>query len=81
MPTNVPLLGNSLFIVVCNIGLKETLLSKVAFWLASLRQYGNTHDVISFNKARVEALYCVQFTVQIVAPVVATLILDEACLR
>ena len=75
--TGVPILGNSLFIVVCNSLLAGYLLPKVAFGLATLRRYGRRRDIISFNKARVEALYCVQFMVQVVAPAAATFVFYE----
>eukprot|EP00656_Telonema_subtile_P051709 TRINITY_DN7026_c0_g1_i3.p1 TRINITY_DN7026_c0_g1~~TRINITY_DN7026_c0_g1_i3.p1 ORF type:complete len:1285 (+),score=198.37 TRINITY_DN7026_c0_g1_i3:119-3973(+) len=66
------------FVVACNALLGKMFLPFAALWLAKLR---DVDSVIGFNKLRVNTMYLITFSMNVVAPVLATFLLDENCLR
>ncbi len=71
----------SLFVVATNVLLQTMLLPKLAYWLARIKVRDEQREMITFNMARINTLYVVSFSSQILAPVLYTFLLDENCLR
>eukprot|EP00656_Telonema_subtile_P042167 TRINITY_DN4764_c0_g2_i7.p1 TRINITY_DN4764_c0_g2~~TRINITY_DN4764_c0_g2_i7.p1 ORF type:complete len:369 (-),score=85.79 TRINITY_DN4764_c0_g2_i7:16-1122(-) len=71
----------SFFVVGCNVLLKRFVLPRACALCARLTRHGVEDDVISVESDRLRAMCIIILFGNVVAPVVATFVLDENCLR
>ena len=82
------LLGNSLVLAVLQIGFKNCVAPRAATWLALIRHRKDTvtgihlsDSAIAYYKTQVASLIILDVTTVLLAPIVSTIVFDEACFR